>query len=91
MATSVVRRRLQSVYGDAGPRTCDYFMMAGTNEPRDYAFWGSLTGLGVVKDLRRRPGLPVWDLPEYPPRSVKGVIEVSILSRNDTPRNYLTE
>ncbi|WP_279150534.1 GDSL-type esterase/lipase family protein [Muribaculum intestinale] len=89
MATSVVRRRLQSVYGDAGRGLVTPLKMAGTNEPRDYALKG-IDGVWVSSKLMKRPWATRMGFTgvSATPMSGKGVIEVSTLSRNDTPQLF---
>lgn len=89
MATAVARRRLQSDYGDAGRGLVAPLKMAGTNEPRDYAFKG-VDGVWVSSKLMKRP----WTVKmgftgvSTVPMSGKGALEVSTLSRTDNPQTF---
>ncbi|MDE5705940.1 GDSL-type esterase/lipase family protein [Muribaculum sp.] len=89
MATSVVRRRLQSVYGDAGRGLVTPLKMAGTNEPRDYALKG-VDGVWVASKLMKRPWATRMGFTgvSATPMSGKGSVEVSTLSRTDTPQLF---
>ncbi len=88
-ATSVVRRRLQKEYGDAGRGLITPLKMAGTNEPRDYSFRGS-EGVWVSSKLLKRP----WATPmgftgtSTTPMSGKGTLELATLSRTGTPQLF---
>ncbi len=89
VATSVVRRRLQSDYGDAGRGLVTPLKMAGTNEPRDYAFRG-VDGVWVSSKLMKRPWATKMGFTgvSTTPMSGKGTIEVATLSRTGTPQIF---